>query len=91
MKQFLQREAQIAFDKHAQPVVFRIAKYFVAGGVVFLFRNASYFWWLLGGLAAGGLLLHGFYRYKTRGWTQSYGWGLLRWSHEKVMRAAQRR
>ena len=85
MKNVLQHEVRAAFAKHVQPVCFRVAKYLVLGGFIWLCRHATYFWWTIIGLGISGVLLHGFYRYKTRGWTRSYGQGLLRWDYEKVM------
>lgn len=78
-KRALRREADVAFSRHAQPVWFRVLKYLVLGVLIYFFWDAPYFWPVsLLGLVAG-CALHFFYRYKTKGWTRSYG----AWNYEK--------
>jgi hypothetical protein len=73
MKKALQREIEVAFSKHAQPVWFRIAKWIVFLSVLYLLWGTKYIWWVIAGLVLVALSVHFFYRYKTKGWTKSYG------------------
>jgi hypothetical protein len=69
----IQREIEVAFSKHAQPVWFRILKY------VLLAITCYFFWIILIVLFVASLCLHFWYRYKTDGWTKSYGM----WNYKK--------
>ncbi|MHB1278678.1 MAG: hypothetical protein ACYC1Q_09780 [Bacteroidia bacterium] len=73
------REFEVAFSKHAQPVWFRIVKYLVLTCFIYFFWSSPYFWTILSVFFLLGLLLHLWYRYKTAGWTKSYGG----WDYEK--------
>jgi hypothetical protein len=75
----IKRELEVAFSKHSQPIWFRILKYILLGGIVFFFRGTKLLWIILLTLFAFAMLLHFWYRYKTQGWTKSYGL----WKHEK--------
>ena len=79
MDRTFKRELEVAFSKHAQPVWFRISKYLVLGTALYFFWSSPLFWLILGVLLIIALLLHFWYRYKTQGWTKSYGL----WSYEK--------
>ncbi len=79
MKKILQREVEVAFSRHAQPVRFRVVKYIVLVSAIYLWWNSRYLWWRLAFLFVGGVILHLFYRYKTKGWTRSYG----AWNYQK--------
>jgi hypothetical protein len=75
----IQREIEVAFSKHAQPVWFRIVKYLVLGCLVYFLWGTQLLWIILGSILVIGLSLHFWYRYKTKAWTQSYG----AWNYEK--------
>jgi hypothetical protein len=78
-KKIIRRELEVAFSKKAQRPVFRILKYMVIGVVVYFFWDRDTLWWILGIALVLSLTVHFYTRYKTRGWTQS--WGL--WKYEK--------
>jgi hypothetical protein len=73
------REIEVAFSKHAQPIWFRIVKYLVLTCLIYFLWGTRLLWIILGSMLMIGLSLHLWYRYKTRGWTQSYG----AWDYEK--------
>lgn len=75
----IKREIEVALSKHSQPVWFRILKYIVLGCIVYFFWGSKLLWIILLVLFAFSLLLHFWYRYKTQGWTKSYGI----WKHDK--------
>lgn len=75
----MKRELEVAFSKHSQPVWFRIVNYMVLATIVYLFWGSHWLWNILLVLLITSLFLHFWYRYKTRGWTKSYGL----WKHEK--------
>jgi hypothetical protein len=74
----LNRELEVAFSKHSQPVWFRIVKYLVLGCIIYFFWGSNLLWIILAVLLVPALLLHFWYRYKTNGWRKSYGM----WKHE---------
>jgi len=76
----IQREIEVAFSKHSQPVWFRVLKYLVLGCIIYFFWGTRLLWIILLPLFVLALLLHFWYRYKTQGWTKSYGM----WKHEKA-------
>jgi amino acid transporter len=69
----IKRELEVAFSKHAQPTWFRILKFVVLAFFIYFFWGSRMFWVILIILMILALLLHLWYRYKTRGWTKSYG------------------
>lgn len=75
----VKRELEVAFSKHAQPVWFRILKYILLGTALYLFWGNRLLWIILGVVFVFGMALHFWYRYKTKGWTQSYGL----WNYDK--------
>lgn len=79
LKKTVRREFEVAFSKKAQKPLFRIVKYLVIGVIVYLFWDSAILWWILGIALVLSLSVHFFVRYKTRGWTRS--WGL--WKYEK--------
>jgi len=79
MNKTVRREFEVAFSKNSQPVVFRIVKYVLLGISLYLFWGSKYLWTTLLILFAIALFLHFWYRYKTEGWTKSYGM----WNYEK--------
>ena len=67
------REARVALSRRAQPVWFRVLKWVIAVGVSVLLWRGSYFWlWILGAVVLS-LTVHFIWRWKTKGWTQSWG------------------
>lgn len=75
----INREIEVAFSKHAQPVWFRIIKYVVLITALYFFWKEKLFWIILLIVFMLGLILHFWYRYKTQGWTKTYGL----WKYEK--------
>jgi hypothetical protein len=75
----IKRELEVAFSKHSQPIWFRVLKYILLGGILYFFWGTQLLWIILLIMFAFSLLLHFWYRYKTQGWTKSYGL----WKHEK--------
>jgi len=73
------RELEVAFSKHSQPVWFRVLKYIVIGCILYFFWGRNWLLTLFLVLFAFSLMLHFWYRYKTQGWTKTYGL----WKHEK--------
>ncbi|MEP7264676.1 MAG: hypothetical protein ABI772_09260 [Bacteroidota bacterium] len=69
----LKREVEVAFSKHAQPIWLRILKYILLLSFIYFFHDSHSFWIILAIVLVMGLMLHFFYRYKTNGWTKSYG------------------
>jgi hypothetical protein len=75
MNPILQREIEVAFSKHAQPVWFRVTKWIVFLGGLYLLRETSHIYWYFGAFITAGIAVHLLWRYKTDGWTRSwYGW-----------------
>jgi len=74
----IKREMEIAFSKHSQPIWFRVLKYILLGVILFFFWGTKLLWIILLVAFVFAMLLHFWYRYKTRGWTKSYGL----WKHE---------
>jgi hypothetical protein len=71
--QLIRREVQVAFSLKAQPVWFRLIKWSVILFVTARYRRR---WWFAYGVCAAlaaALTLHGFYRWKTHGWTRAWG------------------
>ena len=75
----IKRELEVAFSKRSQPIWFRIVKYILLAGILFFFWGTTLLWIILLTMFAFAMLLHFWYRYKTQGWTKSYGL----WKHEK--------
>ncbi len=71
----LKREIRVAFSLRAQPVWFRVLKWVIAVGVSVRLWSTTYFWmWILGALGLS-LTVHFIWRWKTKGWKQSWaGW-----------------
>jgi hypothetical protein len=79
LNKIIKRELEVAFSKHSQPVWFRILKYILLGFFLYFFWESKMLWIILLVVFIPGLLLHFWYRYKTQGWTKSYGL----WKHDK--------
>jgi hypothetical protein len=75
----IKREIEVAVSKYSQPAWFRILKYILLGIVLYFFWDSKLLWIILLILFALALVLHFWYRYKTHGWTKSYGM----WKHNK--------
>lgn len=79
MNKKLKREFEVAFSRNSQPIGFRIAKYVLLGISLYLFWGSRFLWITLLVLFFMAMTLHFWYRYKTQGWTRSYGM----WNYEK--------
>jgi len=75
----IKREIEVAFSKHSQSIWFRILKYILLGCIIYRFWGNKLLWPILLVLLALALLIHFWYRYKTGGWTKSYGG----WNYDK--------
>lgn len=75
----IKREFEVAFSKDAQPIWFRIVKYILLSGLFYFLWGTKLLWVILLVLLVVGTVLHFWFRYKTEGWTKSYGL----WKHEK--------
>jgi len=73
ISKIIKREIEVAFSKQSQPVWFRISKYILLALILYLFWGSKLLWIILLSLLVTALLLHFWYRYKTHGWTKSYG------------------
>lgn len=78
-KKTVLREVEVAFSSKSQKPVFRVLKYVVLVSLLIIFRHHRATWWILGIVLALSLAVHFFVRYKTKGWTRSWG----RWKYEK--------
>jgi hypothetical protein len=75
LKQAVRREMRVAFSRTAQPVWVRVLKWTIVVGISVMLWRTAYFWWWTLGLPSVGLIVHFFWRWKTRGWTQPWkGW-----------------
>jgi Na+-driven multidrug efflux pump len=81
----IKRELEVAFSKHSQPIWFRILKYILLAVILFFFWGTNLLWIILLITISFAMLLHFWYRYKTHGWTKSYGL----WRHEKDRTSAK--
>ena len=79
LKKILKREIEVALSKHSQPAWFRILKYILLAIILYFFWGSKYLWIILLILFVLAMLLHFWYRYKTQGWTKSYGM----WKYDK--------
>ncbi len=71
----LKREIEVAFSKNAQPIWFRIFKWTLFIGGMYLLWNTEYALWYFLAFLTAGVTVHLLWRYKSRSWTQSwYGW-----------------
>ena len=75
----IRRELEVAFSKHSQPLWLRILKYILLVGMIWFFWESKLFWIILVIVLFLSLLLHFWYRYKTNGWTKTYGG----WKYDK--------
>jgi hypothetical protein len=75
----IKRELEVAFSKHSQPLGFRLAKYLVIIVLLYLLWGSKWLWIVFSGLSLMALAVHFWYRYKTDGWTKSYG----KWDYEQ--------
>ena len=82
IRQILKRELEVACDTHSQPVGFKIAKFIVLGLTIYFLWGTAWLWITLLVLFIAAMALHFWYRYKTKGWTRSYGM----WKHESMRR-----
>ena len=69
---------QVAFSKRSQSIPVRILKWVIIIAVVYYGWETRWLWISLLVAFILSLTLHFWIRYKTKGWTQSYGL----WKHE---------
>ncbi|WP_061209468.1 hypothetical protein [Leptospira borgpetersenii] len=79
----VKRELEVAFSKTGQPFWFRIVKYCVLLFLLYLIRDSEYLWHILLSTFAISFTIHFWFRYKTRGWTRSYG----PWKHDQSIKS----
>ena len=70
---------EVAFSKNSQPVWFRVMKYILLGILIYFTWRKPFFWWMIAALLIISLVIHFYYRYKTKGWTRSFGM----WNYKK--------
>ncbi|MEQ1587129.1 MAG: hypothetical protein ABL895_14675 [Cyclobacteriaceae bacterium] len=80
VNKIVKRELEVAFSKQSQPVWFRILKYILLGFLVYFFWGSQTLWIILLILFVVAMAMHFWYRYKTKGWTKSYGM----WKYDKA-------
>lgn len=73
LKRVIKRELEVAFAKNAQPLWLRVAKYIFLGMLIYLLWGTPWLWITLGVMLVLALSIHFWYRYKTKGWTKSFG------------------
>jgi hypothetical protein len=73
MKNSARRELRVAFSRKAQPVWFRVVKWLLFIGISVLLWSTPYFWWWILGMSGLSLSVHFIWRWKTKGWTRSWG------------------
>lgn len=78
-RETIRREMEVAFSKKTQSVPVRILKYTIIGALLYFFRGNRWLPIISISLIVLALVLHFWVRYKTKGWTQSYGL----WKHDK--------
>lgn len=74
LKNFFKKELYVAI--HAQTVRFRVVKYIVITAVlVFVQHHHGWegVWWTLGIALIAAIAMHFFFRWKTKGWNESWG------------------
>jgi len=69
----LHRELEVAFSRRSQSDGFRILKYFLLAFVIYHYWGSGWLWIILSVLSIFSVIVHFWFRYKTKGWTQSYG------------------
>lgn len=69
----IKRELEVAFAKNPQPVWLRILKYVLLIGLIYFLWKTKWLWLTIAGLIALALVIHFWYRHKTKGWTRSFG------------------
>lgn len=70
----LKKELHVAI--HAQTARFRVVKYIIFAlifGAVYWLWGGRATLWMLGALILLALIVHFFYRWKTKGWEESWG------------------
>jgi hypothetical protein len=79
-RKIMRREMEVAFSKHSQPIWLRVTKYILLIGIICFFWGTKTLLIIFLIILPSGISLHFWYRYKTKGWTKSYG----SWSYEKT-------
>ena len=78
-KKTINREFEVAFSRHSQPIWFRVLKYILLGSAIYIFWGSKWLWITMAALFVVAMIIHFWVRYKTNGWTKSYGL----WKYEK--------
>jgi len=78
-KDTVRREMEVAFSKNAQPLWLRILKYVLLAGLIYFLWGNKWLWIIVVSMLVIALLVHFWYRYKTKGWTKSFGG----WKYDK--------
>ena len=84
-RETIRREMEVSFSKKTQSVPVRILKYIIIGGLLYFFWGNRWLPIIFISLLVLALLLHFWARYKTKGWTKSYGL----WKHEDDRKSDQ--
>jgi O-antigen/teichoic acid export membrane protein len=79
LNEIIKRELEVAFSKNSQPAWFRISKYILLIAVLYFLWGSKWLWTIVLSMLGVALLLHFWYRYKTKSWTKSYGM----WKYDK--------
>ncbi len=79
MNKTVHREIEVAFSRQSQPVWFRAVKWITIITGIYFLHDKEYFWMLVLFLLVCSFAIHFLWRYKTKGWTQSW----LLWDYEK--------
>lgn len=79
MNKTIKRELEVAFSKKSQSIRFRILKYSILSILIYCFWGNEWFWYGVGLAIVLAFILHFWYRYKTKGWTKSFGG----WKYDK--------
>ena len=69
----VRREFRVALSPKAQPIWFRVLKWTALIAFTVRYHGTPWFWPTVAVALAAALILHFFYRWKTCGWTRSWG------------------
>jgi hypothetical protein len=78
-RETIRREKEVAFSKKTQSFPVRVLKYIIIGALLYFFWGNRWLPVIFISLIVLALVLHFWVRYKTKGWTKSYGL----WKYDK--------